>query len=177
MDSLKIVSLLYQIHNFLNDSLVEEVIGKEICKNKSEIFYKNNQFSSCDISYKRNSHYIEMFKKFKLLWKYEENRKKGFSSILVIFLDVLTFPNSDPFKNVLLKWLHDTIVQGDIERLLQPFLTILLSLETSRVTIADYLKVSEIVTIEGDNKQYLKKNNMVIIHCNKINKYFMNYIF
>lgn len=168
LDSSQIVSLLYQLHNFLNDSLVEEVIGKEISKNKNLFFYKQKRFLDCDIAYKRNCHYIIMFKKFELLWKYEENRQKGFASVLMIFLDILTFPNNEPFKNVVKKWLHDAIIQGDIERIMQPFLNILLSLETSRVTIADYSKVSEIVTIEADNKQYLKKNNMVKLYQTKI---------
>lgn len=160
LDSTQIVSLLYQLHNFLNENLVEEVIGKEISKNKNLLFYKQKATQDCDISYKRNSHFIEMFKKFELLWKHEENRQKGFASILMIFLDILTFPNNEPFKNVMLKWLHDAIIKGDIERIMHPFLNILLSSETSRVTIADYSKVSEIVKIETHNN--LKKNNMVI---------------
>lgn len=164
LDSSQIVSLLYQLHNLLNDSLVEEVIGKEISRNKNYCIYENKQFSDCDISYKRNSHYIEMFKKFELLWKFEENRQKGFASILMIFLDIVSFPNNEPFKDVMLKWLHDVIIHGDIEKIMQPFLNILLSLETSRVTIADYSNVSEMVTIETENKQHLKKNNMVILY-------------
>lgn len=162
LDSKQTVSLLYQLHNFLSESLVEEVIGKEISKNKNFFFYKNKKTLDCDLSYKRNSHYIMMFKKFELLWKYEENRQKGFTSILMIFLDILAFPNNEPFKNIILKWLHDAIIKGDIERIMHPIMNILLSLETSRVTIADFSKVSEIVKFETDNKHNLKKNNMVI---------------
>lgn len=167
LDSTQIVSLLYQLHNFLSDTLVEDVIGKEISKNKSFWFYKQKTTIACDISYKRNAHYIDMFRKFELLWKNEENRQKGFTSILMLFLDILTFPNNEPFKNVMLKWLHGAILKGDIERIMQPFLSILLSLETVRVTIADYSKVSEIVKIETHSN--LKKNSMVFIYISKYN--------
>ncbi|KAL5289573.1 DOPEY1 family protein [Megaselia abdita] len=162
IDATRIVSLLYQLHNLLDESLVEEVIGNEISKHKNFVFYKQQNSLDCDISYKQNYHYIEIFKKFELLWNHEEKRQKGFASILMIFLDILTFPNNEPFKNIMLKWLHNTIVKGYIERIMYPFMNILLSSETSRVTIADYSKVSEIVKNEADNKQYLKKNNMIL---------------
>lgn len=78
------------------------------------------------------------FKKFELLWEYGREtglNTKGFEKTLLKIFDHLTLPNYIPIRTFVTKWFQESLLRGDINRLICPLLKILLAGNTKRISV------------------------------------------
>ncbi|XP_063699183.1 protein dopey-1 homolog [Culicoides brevitarsis] len=77
------------------------------------------------------------FRKFELLWQLtpasQQEPDVGFEKTLMKMFDALSL--NAPIRSVVVKWLQDSFLRGDITSLMKPLLKILLSLQTKRVSL------------------------------------------
>lgn len=81
----------------------------------------------------------EAFKKFELLWQLSPQNMQepdcGFERVLFKMYDALSLPLQTPIRSVVIKWLQDSLLKGDIVNLMKPLLKILLSMQTRRISL------------------------------------------
>lgn len=79
----------------------------------------------------------EGFKKFELLWQLTPSSQQepdvGFEKTVMKMFDALSL--QAPIRSVVVKWLQDSFLRGDITALMKPLLKILLSLQTKRISL------------------------------------------
>lgn len=120
------VELLHQLHNVLpSNDAVENVIGESLTEENIE-------------------HRIDAFQRFAVLWHVgrEVETKAGmnrnlrtFDKSLLKMLDNLQLVESCPLKLQAQSWLLQSLLRGDISRLLDPLLFMLLDPVTARMSV------------------------------------------
>uniref|UniRef100_A0A336MVF5 CSON006549 protein n=1 Tax=Culicoides sonorensis TaxID=179676 RepID=A0A336MVF5_CULSO len=79
----------------------------------------------------------EGFKKFELLWQLMpaslQEPDVGFENLVLKMFDALSY--QAPIRSVVIKWLQDAFLKGDISALMRPLLRILLSMQTKRISL------------------------------------------
>ncbi|XP_012276640.1 protein dopey-1 homolog isoform X2 [Orussus abietinus] len=124
---MRCVELLHELHHALHSSCdaVEDVIG-------------------CALTYEGSEKRLEAFYRFATLWHLgrdvETNpRLRGclrtFDKSLLKMLDNLQLSDNSPLKLHAQSWLLHSLVRGDISRIVDPVLTILLDPSTCRVSV------------------------------------------
>lgn len=181
IDLSQIALLLHQLHSCLDSGLVERVISDRIDNSHliwtssdlvdSDLDNKNDRLSSYkmdrlgDIKVMLslpemsvtncNSQLTERqsngFKKFDLLWHYGRDQKESFDKILLKIYDNLSLPQHISIKTFVAKWLKESLLRGDLGRLLKPLLNVMLTAKTKRISISNI----HLLSIEGfkDNNQ------------------------
>lgn len=124
------VELLHQLHNLLPGSrVVEDVVGESLCG---------------PISFDQSDYCSSTFEKFSLLWHVgREVEAKGagchpvrsFDRCLLKMLDQLQQSESCPLRLQAQTWLLHSLVRGDVARLIDPLLLMLLDPATARVSV------------------------------------------
>ncbi|KAJ6643774.1 Protein dopey-1 like [Pseudolycoriella hygida] len=79
----------------------------------------------------------ERFKKFELLWEHgrETHNVKGFEGTLLKVLDQLALPYYASIRTFVTKWLQESLLHGDLSRLIRPLLKMMLSPCTKRISV------------------------------------------
>lgn len=124
---MRCVELLHELHHALHDSCdaVEDIIGFAL---------------TCDNQEKR----VEAFDRFAMLWhlgrEVETNpRLRGclrtFDKSLLKMLDNLHLADNSPLKLHAQSWLLHSLMHGDISRVIDPILTLLLDPSTCRMSV------------------------------------------
>ncbi|XP_066603567.1 protein dopey-1 homolog isoform X2 [Prorops nasuta] len=142
---MRCAELMYELHHALRDSCnaVEDVIGSALT---SECMEKK----------------IEAFNRFATLWhlgrEIEMNPKlrgclKTFDQSLLKILDNLQIPDNSPLKLQAQSWLHHCLMRGDISRIVDPLLSILLDPSTCRMSVLH-------VSIQHSNTVLTKNDSM-----------------
>ncbi|KAG4078749.1 hypothetical protein HA402_015339 [Bradysia odoriphaga] len=92
------------------------------------IFDCNESLTECE---------SDRFKKFELLWEHgrETHNAKGFEGILLKVLDQLALPYHLSIRTFVTKWLQESLLHGDLSRLIRPLLKIMLSASTKRISV------------------------------------------
>ncbi|CAD7078230.1 unnamed protein product, partial [Hermetia illucens] len=77
------------------------------------------------------------FKKFELLWHLGRDKQfsKGFEKTLLRVLDILSLPYYISVRTFVTKWLQESLLRGDLDRVLKPLNKILLSSNTKRIGV------------------------------------------
>lgn len=78
------------------------------------------------------------FKKFVLLWEYGRDSQcssKGFEKTLLKIFDHLSLPYHVSIRTFVTKWLQESLLRGDLNRLIRPLLKIILNPGTKRVSV------------------------------------------
>ncbi|XP_055920966.1 protein dopey-1 homolog isoform X1 [Eupeodes corollae] len=164
IDPMQITSLLYQLHNCLESGIVETVIGNRMSSHydaqllklrtgdmKALSNYKTDRASEIKMMcvspvqpIEHTDHLKESesqsFKKFELLWHLGRDKQpsKGFEKTLLRVLDTLGLPYYMPIRTFVTKWLQESLLRGDLSRLLKPLHKILLSSNTRRIGIVHF---------------------------------------
>ncbi|XP_011306689.1 protein dopey-1 homolog isoform X2 [Fopius arisanus] len=140
---LRCVELLHELHNSIHQSCdaVEDVIGAALTFNTQE-------------------RRIEAFKRFSTLWhlgrEVENNSRlrrspKSFDKSLLKMLDNLQLSDNSPLKLHAQSWLLHSLVRGDIARVVDPVLMMLLDPSTSRMSVLH-------VSIQHSNTVFTKND-------------------
>lgn len=84
-----------------------------------------------------NESECERFKKFELLWEHgrETHNAKGFEGTLLKVLDQLALPYHASIRTFVTKWLQESLLHGDLSRLIRPLLKIMLGPSTKRISV------------------------------------------
>jgi hypothetical protein len=77
------------------------------------------------------------FKKFEMLWHLGRDQKDTFDKILLKLFDSLSLPQHISLRTFVVKWLKESLLRGDLGRLLMPLLKIMLNPNTKRVSISN----------------------------------------
>lgn len=79
----------------------------------------------------------ERFKKFVLLWEYGRDGQctRGFEKTLLKILDHLSLPHHIAVRTFVTKWLQESLLRGDLSRLICPLLKIILAPGTKRISV------------------------------------------
>nr|XP_050849506.1 protein dopey-1 homolog isoform X2 [Vespula vulgaris] len=124
---MRCVELMHELHHALHDSCdaVEDVIGSALASDNME---------------KK----IEAFNRFATLWhlgrEIETNPRlrgclRAFDQSLLKMLDNLQLSDNSPLKLLAQSWLLHSLMRGDISRILDPLLTMLLDPSTCRMSV------------------------------------------
>lgn len=165
VDSNQICSLLYQLHNCLPSGLVETIIGHRMANTHlewsntfSDSFlkqtdrtsaYKMNRLadikilctppphSKTDVTSQLTESESLRFKKFEILWEYGRSNQgpRGFEKTLFKVYDFLALPHHISIRTFVTKWLQESLLRSDLNRLIKPLLRILLSSNTKRISV------------------------------------------
>lgn len=187
----QIALLLYRIHGCLDSGIVEKIISDRIGNahliwSSSELVdsdleenddrlsrYKLERLSDLKIMLNLpdmsttncNSQLTEKqysgFKKFELLWHLGRDQKESFDKILLKMYDNLALSHHSSIRTFMLKWLKESLLRGDLERLLKPLLKIMLNPNTKRISIsnAHLLKIRDEKKV--NNEQVFDENKSV----------------
>lgn len=94
----------------------------------------------------------EGFKKFELLWQLtpasQQEPDVGFEKTVLKMFDALSL--QAPIRSVVVKWLQDSFLRGDITALMKPLLKILLSLQTKRISLIQAVALRKGETGDGN---------------------------
>ncbi|XP_055690996.1 protein dopey-1 homolog isoform X2 [Lutzomyia longipalpis] len=78
------------------------------------------------------------FRKFELLWHLGRDRGfRGFDKTVLKMFDHLTLPPHMAMKTFVTKWLREALLRGDLSRLMQPLLLIVLASNTKRIGVVN----------------------------------------
>lgn len=79
----------------------------------------------------------DRFRKFELLWEHgrETHNAKGFEGTLLKVLDQLALPCYSSIRTFVTKWLQESLLHGDLSRLIRPLLKMMLSPNTKRISV------------------------------------------
>ncbi|XP_059613480.1 protein dopey-1 homolog isoform X2 [Phlebotomus argentipes] len=78
------------------------------------------------------------FRKFELLWHLGRDRGlRGFDKTVLKMFDHLTLPQHMAMRTFVAKWLREALLRGDLPRLLQPLLAIVLASNTKRIGVVN----------------------------------------
>jgi hypothetical protein len=78
------------------------------------------------------------FKKFELLWHLGRDiqaQQRGFDKTLFKMFDVLELPHYIALRTFATKWLKESLIRGDLGRLIKPLLNIILFSNTKRLSV------------------------------------------
>lgn len=167
VDLSQIAFLLYQLHSCLDSGLVERIISDRIENShliwsSSEIVdsdlennddrlssYKLDRLSDIKImlnlpetsatncSSQLTERQSSGFKKFELLWHLGREQKESFDKILLKVYDNLGLPQHISIRTFVVKWLKESLLRGDLGRLLMPLMKVMLSASTKRISISN----------------------------------------
>lgn len=167
VDLSQIAFLLHQLHSCLDSGLVERVISDRIENShliwsSSELVdsdlennddrlssYKLNrlgnikimlslpEMSATNCSSQLTERQSSGFKKFELLWHLGRDQKENFDKILLKVFDNLGLPQQVSIRTFVVKWLKESLLRGDIGRLLMPLMKFMLSANTKRISISN----------------------------------------
>ncbi|XP_015109292.1 protein dopey-1 [Diachasma alloeum] len=140
---LRCVELLHELHNSIHQTCdaVEDVIGSALTFNNQE-------------------RKIEAFKRFSTLWHLGREieitsrlrrSSKSFDKSLLKMLDNLQLSDNSPLKLHAQSWLLHSLVRGDIARVVDPVLMMLLDPSTSRMSVLH-------VSIQHSNTVFTKND-------------------
>lgn len=79
----------------------------------------------------------DRFRKFELLWEHgrDTHNAKGFEGTLLKVLDQLALPYYSSIRTFVTKWLQESLLHGDLSRLIRPLLKIMLGASTKRISV------------------------------------------
>lgn len=79
----------------------------------------------------------ERFKKFELLWEHGRDGQctRGFEKTLLKVFDNLSLPHHIAIRTFVTKWLQESLLRNDLNRLVSPLLNIILATSTKRVSV------------------------------------------
>ncbi|XP_055704416.1 protein dopey-1 homolog isoform X2 [Phlebotomus papatasi] len=78
------------------------------------------------------------FGKFELLWHLGRDRGlRGFDKTVLKMFDHLTLPQHMAMRTFVTKWLREALLRGDLPRVLQPLLSIVLASNTKRIGVVN----------------------------------------
>lgn len=100
----------------------------------------------------------ERFKKFELLWEHGREagqNTKGFEKTLLKIFDHLTLPNYVSIRTFVTKWFQESLLRGDINRLIRPLLKILLANNTKRISVLHAHLIRRTVADANDSDSML----------------------
>lgn len=100
----------------------------------------------------------ERFKKFELLWEHGREagqNTKGFEKTLMKIFDHLTLPNHVSIRTFVTKWFQESLLRGDINRLIRPLLKILLANNTKRISVLHAHLIRRTVADANDSDSML----------------------
>lgn len=177
VDLTQIAFLLYQLHSCLDSGLVERIISDRIENShlvwsSSELVdsdlenhddrlssYKLDrlaeikimlnlpEMSATNCSSQLTERQSSGFKKFELLWHLGRDQKESFDKILLKVFDNLGLPQHISIKTFVAKWLKESLLRGDLGRLLMPLMKVMLSSNTKRISISN----AHLLKIKGTN--------------------------
>lgn len=78
------------------------------------------------------------FRKFELLWDYGregQNSSRGFEATAMKMFDNLSLPYHISLRTFVAKWLQESLLRGDLCRLISPLMKILLATNTKRISV------------------------------------------
>lgn len=79
------------------------------------------------------------FRKFELLWDYgregQQSSSRGFEATAMKMFDNLSLPYHISLRTFVAKWLQESLLRGDLSRLIAPLMSILLAGNTKRISI------------------------------------------
>lgn len=151
LDNSHITRLLYQLHNCLGTGIVEQVIGNRLANTHliwssdllNDIRYDSRGSEQLAAYTGSRLHDLivcqpilanqadqltekqgEGFKKFELLWHLAPMQESecGFEKLQLRMYDSLALPL--PIRSMVIKWLQDSLLRGDIGNLLKPLLKV-----------------------------------------------------
>lgn len=167
VDLSQIAFLLYQLHSCLDSGLVERIISDRIENShlvwsSSELVdsdlehhddrlstYKLDrlggikimlnlpEMSATNCSSQLTERQSCGFKKFELLWHLGRDKKESFDKILLKVYDNLGLPQHISIRTFVVKWLKESLLRGDLGRLLMPLMKVMLSANTKRISISN----------------------------------------
>lgn len=167
VDLSQIAFLLHQLHSCLDSGLVERIISDRIENShliwsSSELVdsdlennddrlsnYKMDRLSDIKImlnlpemsatncSSQLTEKQSSGFKKFELLWHLGRDQKESFDKVLLKVYDNLGLPQHISIKTFVAKWLKESLLRGDLGRLLMPLMKVMLSANTKRISISN----------------------------------------
>lgn len=167
VDLSQIAFLLHQLHSCLDSGLVERIISDRIENShliwsSSELVdsdlenhddrlsgYKLNrlgdikimlnlpEMSATNCSSQLTERQSSGFKKFELLWHLGRDQKESFDKILLKVFDNLGLPQHISIRTFVVKWLKESLLRGDLGRLLMPLMKVMLSANTKRISISN----------------------------------------
>lgn len=80
----------------------------------------------------------QRFRKFELLWEHGRDNQKatvGFEKTLLKMFDQLALPYHVSIRTFVTKWLQESLLRGDMHRLICPLMRIMLSAGTKRISV------------------------------------------
>lgn len=78
------------------------------------------------------------FRKFELIWDYGRDNQqvsRGFEATAMKMFDNLSLPYHISLRTFVAKWLQESLLRGDLGRLIAPLMNILLSSSTKRISV------------------------------------------
>ncbi|KAG5676729.1 hypothetical protein PVAND_006540 [Polypedilum vanderplanki] len=178
VDIAQITVLIYRLHSCLDSGLVERTISDRIENShliwtSSEIVdsdLENNDdrlseyklerlndikimlnlpdMSATNCSSQLTEKQSSGFKKFEMLWHLGRDQKECFEKILLKMYDNLSLPQHISIRTFVVKWLKESLLRGDLGRLLMPLLKIMLNPNTKRISISNM----HLLKIKDDKK-------------------------
>lgn len=163
-DPSQITALLYQLNNCLSSGIVENVIGHRISNAHVEwsdseysreppdrlANYKSDRLHEMKIMCPPPTHTLfdcnemlsdsesQRFRKFELLWEHgreNQNNSAGFERTLLKMYDQLALPFHVSIRTFVTKWLQESLLRGDMHRLVCPLMRLMLAAGTKRISV------------------------------------------
>ena len=117
-----------RLHDYKSDRLADM---KAMCTAPTQTIFDCNEHLTESES--------ERFKKFELLWEYGRDSQctssRGFEKTLLKVFDHLALPYHVSIRTFVTKWLQESMLRGDLNRLLRPLLKMILSSGTKRLSV------------------------------------------
>ena len=183
VDLSQIAFLLHQLHSCLDSGLVERIISDRIenshliwtssefadsdLENHDDNLsrYKMDrlddiktmlslpEMSATNCGSQLTERQSSGFKKFELLWHLGRDQKESFDKILLKVYDNLGLPQHISIKTFVAKWLKESLLRGDLGRLLMPLMKVMLCANTKRISISNI----HLLSIKGtkENNQHV----------------------
>lgn len=182
VDLTQIAFLLHQLHSCLDSGLVERIISDRIenshliwtasdlvdsdLENHDDrlssyklqrlgdikIVLNLPEMSATNCSSQLTERQSSGFKKFELLWHLGRDQKETFDKILLKVYDNLGLPQHISIRTFVVKWLKESLLRGDLGRLLMPLMKVMLSGSTKRISISN-VHLLKIKGSKEDNQQ------------------------
>lgn len=193
----QIAFLLHQLHSCLESGLVERTISDRLSNahmnwSSSDLVdsdLENNddrlssykldrlsdikimlnlpEMSATNCSSQLSERQSSGFRKFELLWHLGRDQKETFDKILLKIYDNLGLPQHISIRTFVVKWLKESLLRGDLGRLLMPLMKVMLTGNTKRISISNVhlLKIGSIQNnqqvFDDKTDQDLRKDALV----------------
>lgn len=178
VDLSQIAFLLHQLHSCLDSGLVERIISDRLsnahlnwsssdlvdsdlenCEDRLsnykldrlgtiKIMLNLPEMSATNCSSQLTERQSSGFKKFELLWHLGRDQKETFDKILLKVYDNLGLPQHISIRTFVVKWLKESLLRGDLGRLLMPLMKVMLTANTKRISISNI----HLLKIKGTNQ-------------------------